>query len=445
MNKNVAIAAKNKQYTLTTWKAQKSWQPMTMTRSKGVYFWDADDKKYMDWSSQLVNVNVGHSHPRVVKAIQDQASKLCFAMPSLASEPRGQLGEALSKVTPKGHTKTFFTLGGADSNENAMKMARMYTGRQKVIGRYRAYHGSTFGAMSASGDPRKGPSDPGVPWTVHVHDPDTYRSPLYQGRSQEEGDALLIAQIAQTIEFEGPETIAAIILEGYSGTSGILQGGEVFWRGIQNLCDKHGIMLIIDEVMSGFGRTGRWFGVDHYPYVKPDFLVMAKGLTSGYIPMGGISVSDRVAEYFEENTLHAGLTYSAHTLACAAAIATLEVYHEENLIEHANEMGKVLRAGLLDLAEGHRCVGDVRGTGLLQVLDLVKSRETREPMSGFNQPQTEPMLKMMALCREKGLSAFSRWNWLFSAPPLVATEEQIQWALEILDEALNIADEYVTD
>ena len=434
---------KTKAYTFGTWKAQNAWKPVSMVRSEGVYFWDANDKRILDWSSQLINVNVGHGNQHVIKAVQEQVGKLAYAYPALATEARAKLGEMLAEITPHELTKSFFTLGGADAIENAMKIARLYTGRQKVMSRYRAYHGGTFGAMSAGGDPRRLANEPGVPWIVRMHDPYAYRSPLYANRTRDEGDQALVDQIADTIEYEGPENIAAILLEGYSGTSGIIQGGDVFWRGIQNLCDKYGILLIIDEVMSGFGRTGEWFGIDNYPYVKPDIMVMAKGLTCGYVPMGAVTVSKEVAAHFDDNVLWGGLTYSAHPLACAAAIACIEVYKNENLVERTRQMGEVLHAGLHQLAEKHPSVGDIRGKGLHYVIELVKNRDTREPLSGFNRPLTEPMKQVAASLVQDGLSTFVRWNWIFCAPPLVITEAQIQEGLDMISRALTLADAFV--
>lgn len=439
------IVNQNREYTLVSWQAQGGWKPMSMVRAGGVYFWDGDGKRILDWSSQLINVNVGHNHPHVIEAIRKQAAVLPYAYPGIATEPRARLGRLLSEITPPNLKKSFFTTGGADAIENAMKIARLYTGRQKILARYRSYHGATFGAMSAGGDPRRLANEPGVPWIVHIHDPYAYRSPLYRGRTTAEGDQALIDQIEETIQFEGPDNIAAILLEGYSGSSGIIQGGETYWRGVQSLCEKYGILLIIDEVMSGFGRTGQWFGVNHYPFVKPDIMVMAKGLTSGYVPMGAVTVSEAIAQHFENEVLWAGLTYSAHTLACAAAIANIEVYRDERLIENSRKMGKRLRAGLLDLAEKHPSIGDVRGIGLHQVIELVKNRESREPLSGFNQPPTPAMQAVAASLRQDALSTFVRWNWIFNAPPLVINEAQIQEGLTIIDRALNIADEYVVE
>ena len=436
------LVERNKAYTLASWTAQADWRPLSMTRAQGIYFWDADGKRFIDWSSQLINVNVGHGHPHVIKALQEQAAKICYAYPGIATEPRARLGEMLQKIAPAGLAKSFFTTGGADAIENAMKIARLYTGRQKIVTRYRSYHGATFGAMTAGGDPRRLANEPGVPWIVRVHGPYSYRSPIYRGRSADEGDQVVVDLMEQTILYEGPENVAAILMEGYNGTSGILQGGEPFWRGVQAICDKYAILLIVDEVMSGFGRTGKWFGIDHYPFVKPDLMVIAKGLTSGYVPMGGVMVTDEIASYFDDHTLWAGLTYSSHALACATAIANLEVYTGEKLIENAANMGKKLRAGLTNLAENHPSLGEIRGTGLHQVIEIVKNRETHEPMSEWNQPLTEPMRKVAATLRDLGINTFVRWSWIFCAPPLIITEEQIREALEIIDQALIESDRH---
>ncbi len=437
------LVEKNKQYTFAGWTSSKDWNPISMVRAEGVYFWDADGKQYLDWSSQLVNVNVGHGHPHVVKAIQDQIARISAAQPALATEPRARLGELMAEIMPGDLNKVFFTLGGAEAIENAMKFARQYTGRQKILARYRAYHGATFGSMMAGGDPRRLANEPGVPWVVHIPDPYAYRAPYYRGHTVEEGEAIVGDMIEEIVQFEGPGNIAAILLEGYSGTSGVIQGGEVFWNRVQEICDAYDILLIVDEVMSGFGRTGEWFGVMHYPRVKPDLMTMAKGLTSGYVPLGAVGVSDRIAAHFEDHTYWGGLTYGAHPLACAAGVANIEVYKQEKLVENAREMGKALRAGLIDLAEKHPCVGEVRGTGLLQVMELVKNRRTREPLVGYNKPLTEPMKKAAAALRANGMNTFVRWDYIFSAPPLIVTRQQIDEGLAILDKALAEVDPYV--
>jgi taurine--2-oxoglutarate transaminase len=433
---------KNKDFTITSWIAQGTWNPIPIVRAEGVYIYDANDKRYLDWSSQLVNVNIGHSHPHVVKAIQEQAAKLCYVDPSFATEPRGRLGELLAEVTPGALSKAFFTNGGTDAVENAMKMARLYTGRQKILTRYKSYHGATFASMSAGGDPRRLANEPGVPWIVRLPDPYAYRNPVYRGRTQEEGDQILAEMIEDIVLMEGPENCAAILLEGYSGSSGIMQPTGVFYTRVREICDKYGMLLIIDEVMSGFGRTGEWFGIDHYPDVKVDIMALAKGITSGYVPLGAAVVTDEIAEYFKDHVLHGGLTYSSHALACAAGVATIEVYRNENLVDRSRELGKVLRRGLMDLAEKHPVIGDVRGTGLHHVIELVKNRETREPMSPFNKPFTDPMKQTAKALKDNGLSTMVRWNMIFSTPPLIITEQQISEGLQILDHVLTDLDRY---
>lgn len=439
------IVEKSRNYTLVSWSAQGAWTPVPMERGEGVYVWDASGKRYLDWSSQLVNVNVGHSHPHVIQAIQQQAAKLTYVEPSSTTEARARLGELLAEVTPGDLTKTLFSNGGTDAVENAMKAARLFTGRQKILTRYRAYHGGTFGASSAGGDPRRLANEPGVPWIVRMPDPYAYRSPAYRGRTQEEGDLIIADMIEEIVELEGPQYCAAILLEGYSGTSGIIQPSPVFWTRIGEICKKYNLLLIVDEVMSGFGRTGEWFGIDHYADVKPDILVMAKGITSGYVPLGGTIISSEIAEFFDKNTLWAGLTYSAHALACAAGVANIEVYRSENLIERSRDLGKVLRQGLMDLAEKHPVIGDIRGTGLHQVIELVKNRDTREPLSEFNKALSDPMKTVATTLKQNGLSTFVRWNMIFNCPPLVITEQQIHDGLAIIDEALSKIDQYYVE
>lgn len=441
MSNAVDIAQKNKAHTLVSWQAQGAWNPIVADHSEGVYVYSADGKRYLDWSSQLVNVNIGHSHPHVVKAIQEQAAKLCYVDPGFATEPRGRLGELIAEITPGNLSKTLFTNGGTDAVENAMKIARLYTGKQKILTRYKSYHGATFAAMSAGGDPRRIANEPGVPWIVRMPDPYAYRNPVYKGRTQEEGDAILADLIEDMVLMEGPETCAAIMVEGYSGSSGIMQPTAVFFNRLREICDKYNMLLISDEVMSGFGRTGEWFGINHYPQATPDIITLAKGITCGYVPLGATVVSEAIAHHFDTNTLWTGLTYSSHALACAAGIATIEVYQNENLVERSREMGKVLRRGLMDLAEKHPVIGDVRGVGLHHVIELVKNRDTREPLSAFNQAPSDPMKKAAATLKQNGLSTMVRWNMIFNCPPLIITEAQLQEGLAILDHALTDLDQ----
>lgn len=440
-----SIVDLNREYTLFSWAAQATVQPIPVAKAKGVYFWDVDGKRYLDFSSQLMNMNIGHGHPKVIEAIQKQVADLAYVYPGMATKVRGEAARKLAEVAPKGLKKSFFTLGGAEAVENAMKMARLYTGRQKIITRYRSYHGGTFGAMTAGGDPRRWANEPGVPWIVRMHDPYAYRSPIYRHCTPDEGDMVLIDLLEQQIEMEGPHTIAAVLLEGYSGSSGIMAPSTPqYWIRLRELCDRHGILLIVDEVMSGFGRTGKWFGIDHYP-VQPDLMACAKGLTCGYVPLGATVASEKISQHFEDNALWCGLTYSAHPVGCAAAIACLEVYQEEGLIENAAAMEKVMAQGLHELARKHPCIGDIRGIGLFWVVELVKNRATREPMNGWNKPATEPMKKVAGRLKELGFNTFVRWDWVFCVPPLCITAEQIAEGLAILDDALSLADPYVTE
>jgi taurine---2-oxoglutarate transaminase len=442
MSTTAEIVELNKDYTLTSWTAQQAWNPIVMDRGEGVYFWDTEGKRYLDWSSQLINVNVGHSHPHVVKAIQDHVARISFAYPSIATEARGRLGELLAEVTPGNLSKAFFTNGGTDAIENAIKMARLFTGKQKILTRYRSYHGATFGAASAGGDPRRHGHGPGIPDIVRLPDPYAYRSPVYKGRTQEEGDAIMADMVEEIVQMEGPQNCAAILIEGYSGTSGIIQPSTVYWDRLGEICKKYNMLLLVDEVMSGFGRTGEWFGVDHYPNVQADIIAVAKGITSGYVPMGATIVSEEVGAFFDDHVLSTGLTYSAHPLACAAGIANIEVYRSENLIENAREMGKVLRQGLNDLAEKHPTIGEIRGAGLHQVIELVKNRETREPMTPYLGAPSEPMAIVTKTLKEEGMSTFVRWSMVFNCPPLVINEAQIREGLEIVDHALSKIDGY---
>jgi taurine---2-oxoglutarate transaminase len=435
------IIQKNKGYTLASWMQQNTWNPIVMDRAEGVYFWDTEGKRYIDWASQLINVNVGHGHPHVIKAIQDHVAKISYASPSIATEARGRLGELLSEVTPGKLSKAFFTNGGTDAIENTIKMARLFTGKQKILTRWRSYHGATFGAATAGGDPRRH-GHASIPDIVRLPDPYAYRSPVYRGRTQEEGDAIMADMVEEIVQMEGPHLCAAILIEGYSGTSGIIQPSEVYWNRLAEICKKYNMLLIVDEVMSGFGRTGEWFGVDHYPNVQPDIMAIAKGVTSGYVPLGAAIVTDEIGAFFEDHVLSSGLTYSAHPLAMAAGVSNIEVYRNENLIEKSRDLGKVLRRGLMDLAEKHPIIGDIRGAGLHQVIELVKNRDTREPLSPFLGAMSEPMQIASKTLKEEGVSTFVRWSMIFNCPPLVITEAQLKEGLEIVDHALSKIDHY---
>jgi len=422
------IVRLNREYTLFSWSAQGAVDPIPAVRSQGVHFWDANGKQYLDFSSQLMNVNIGHQHPKVVKAIQDQAATLCFLQPAIATEPRGLLGKKLAEITPGNLKKTFFCLGGAEANENAIKIARWTTKRTKILARYRSYHGATHGAVALTGDYRRWAAEPTMPGVVHIFDPYCYRCTF--GWTPDTCHRECITHIEEVIRYEGPDRIAAIFLEGITGTNGILIPPDDYWPRVRAMCDKYGILLIDDEVMSGFGRTGRWFAVDHWGVV-PDMMTLAKGLTSGYVPLSAVVVSEPIARYFDDHTLLGGLTYGSHPLGCAAALATVGVYEEDGLIENSAHLGKVLGQRLEEIKARHPSVGDVRYLGLFSTIELVKDRVTKEPLTSalLNKP-----------LREQGLFTFLPLNLVFVVPPLCITEAQLNDGLAIIDQVLEIAD-----
>jgi taurine--2-oxoglutarate transaminase len=425
------IIGLNREYTLFSWSVQSAVDPIPMVRGEGVFYWDSDGNRYIDFSSQLVNLNIGHQHPKVVQAIKDQADVLCFAQPSAVTEPRGRLGQMLAEVAPGDLQKSFFCLGGAEANENAIKLAKMYTKRQKILARYRSYHGATHGAISLTGDRRRWAAEPAIPGVIHVFDPYCYR--CHFGWTPDKCHRECITHIEDVIQFEGPENVAAIFMEGVTGTNGILVPPDDYWPRMRELCSKYDILLVADEVMSGFGRTGTWFAVDHWDVV-PDMITTAKGLTSGYVPLAAVIVSEPIAQYFEDKMLYCGLTYSGHPLSCAAGVATLQVYHDEGLIENANRLGVVLGEQLEEIKSRHPSVGDVRYIGLFAAIELVKDRETKEPL---------PAGPLAKLCRERGLSTFFPANLIFVAPPLCITETELRDGLKIIDEVLESADQSV--
>jgi taurine--2-oxoglutarate transaminase len=416
----------NKESTFYSWSNQGQVNPIPMVRAEGPYFWDADGKRYLDFASQLVNTNVGHQHPKVVKAIQDQAAKLTFASPSMATEPRGLLGKKLAEITPGDLKKTFFTLGGAEANENAIKIARFYTGRHKILARYRSYHGATHGAMALTGDYRRLPVEPALPGVVHFLDPYCYRCPFGWNGNRDACCMQCIKHVEEIIEYEGPDQIAAIFMEGVTGTNGLIIPPDDYWPRIREICDKYGILLVSDEVMSGWGRTGEWFAVDNWNVV-PDIITTAKGITSGYVPLGAVIVSEKIARFFDDKVLFAGLTYNGHALACAAALATIEAYEEDKIFENAKKVGKHLGECLEELKTKHLSVGDVRYIGLFSGLELVKNRETKEPMD------ITPLKNFLIA---HGVYVFNFKNVLFVVPPLVITEEQLDEGLNLIDEGL---------
>ncbi|WP_045233955.1 aminotransferase class III-fold pyridoxal phosphate-dependent enzyme [Deinococcus pimensis] len=427
----------NRDYTLFSWSVQSAAHPIHMTGGQGVWFFDGEGNRWLDFSSQLINLNVGHQHPRVIEAIKKQVDELCFAGPGFATAPRGELGRKLAEVT--GLAKSFFTLGGAEANENAMKIARLVTGRDKIITRYRSYHGATMGAMTASGDPRRWAVEPGVPNVVRVFDPYCYRCPF--GKTPDSCRRECVSHIEEVIQMEGPHTIAAIMVEGITGSNGLLVPPDDYYPRLRALCDRYGILLIDDEVMSGFGRTGTWLATQHYG-IRPDIVTCAKGLTSGYMPLGAVIVSDEIARYFETNMLWGGLTYSGHPVSCAAAVANLAVYEEERLFENVVTLGEHLRARLESMRDRFRCVGDVRSKGLFSVLELVKDKETKEPLAPFGGTSPE-MARLTAHLKSRHVYAFSRFNMLWCCPPLIITKEELDLGLDVYEEALALVDEMI--
>ncbi|MBX2939479.1 MAG: aminotransferase class III-fold pyridoxal phosphate-dependent enzyme [Ferruginibacter sp.] len=432
------IVQQNLDYTLFSWSKQKGIAPIAVQYAKGVYLYDFDDKKIIDFSSGLMNVNIGHGDQRVTDAVIKQMQEVAYVTPSCVTKVRGELGKKLAEICPGNLNKAFFTLCGATSIENAIKLARLYTGKHKILTRYQSYHGASIGAMSASGDPRRIAVDAQqAPNFIHFDLPYAYR--------WEYGDESLlkesVAQLERVIAYESPGNIAAILLEGESGSSGCLKYPAGYLKAVRALCDKHNILLIMDEVMSGFGRTGQWFGFQNHGII-PDMICMAKGLTCGYLPFGCLMVSDTIAAKFDDTVLSLGLTYSAHPVSCAAALATIKIYEEDRLIENTREMGAYVEAQIEKMKAQHPSIGDFRNTGLLGCIELVKNRATKEPFAPFNAKPDEMavMNNVAAKLKELGLYTFVRWSYVFIAPPLCVTKEQIDEGLAIISEALKIAD-----
>jgi taurine---2-oxoglutarate transaminase len=430
------IVALCRKHSIYEWSVQSKVDPIPVARSQGVYFWTPEDKRFLDFNSQLMCTNVGHSHPRVVKAIQDQAATLAYANPFMATEARARLGVKLAEIAPGDMDTFFYTNGGAEAVENAIRIARVVTGRHKICVRYRSYHGGTAGALSLTGDPRRWASEPGIPGIVRI--PDFHK----WGRKDPETAEQALADVEDIVRYEGGHTIAAVIVETVVGTNGILIPPDGYMQGLRALCDRHGILLICDEVMAGFGRTGRWFAVDHWDVV-PDLMTMAKGLTSAYVQLGAVGMRPAIARVFQEKAFPGGLTYNSHPLACAAALATLAVYEDENLLENARKMGALLNERMRDIASRHPSVGAHRNIGLFGIVELVRNQKTYEPMAPYNGTSDE-MAALGRFFREKGLYTFVRWNTFFTNPPLIVTEEQLMEGLDVIDEALAITDRAVS-
>jgi taurine---2-oxoglutarate transaminase len=437
----------SREHAFYTWSAQAKINPIPVKRAKGVYFWDVDDKRYLDFNSMTMCVNIGHGDERVIRAIQQQAAELAYAAPGMATKVRALASKAIADVSPGSKlTKVLFTLGGADANENAIKIARAHTGRHKILTRYRSYHGATAGAMAATGDPRRVVWEPNLmSGVVHFLDPYRYRSTFHRSNpTVSEADFTLdyLNHLEEIIRYEGPETIAAILMESVTGTNGIIIPPEGYMQGVRALCDKYGILMIADEVMAGFGRTGRWFAIQHWGVV-PDLMTMAKGLTSAYAPLGAVAMKSDVAVTFDETVFESGLTYTAHPISLAAALANIEVLREDKIVEHAAAMGPVLHQLLADLGENHPSVGDVRSIGLFGIIEVVKNRQTKEPMAPWNSSSPE-MNALKKYCAEHGLFVYTHWHTILIIPPLIITEEQLKDGFAVLDKALEITDKAVS-
>jgi taurine--2-oxoglutarate transaminase len=426
-----------------SWSAQALIDPLPIATAEGAWFTDYSGKRYLDFSSQLVNVNIGYQHPRLVAAIQEQAAKLCTVAPGFANDVRGEAARLIAELAPATLNKVFFTNGGAEANENAVRMARLHTGRHKILAAYRSYHGATAGSIALTGDPRRWASEPGMPGIVRYWGPYLYRSAFHATSETEECERAL-AHLRDLITFEGPHTIAAIMLETVVGTNGILVPPAGYLAGVRDMCDEFGIVMIADEVMAGFGRCGEWFAIDHWG-VAPDLITFAKGVNSGYVPLGGVLISDSIAETFAQRAYPGGLTYSGHPLACAAAAASITIFKEEGIVEHARALGEeVIGPELAAIAERHPSVGEVRGLGVFWAVELVRDRRTREPLVPYNASGAEaaPMAEFAAACKRAGLWPFTHFNRTHVVPPCTITADEVREGLRILDEALAVTDRY---
>jgi len=432
----------DRSYVFHSWSAQKMLDPLVLVGGEGSWVWDEAGKRYLDFSSQLINVNIGHQHPRLIEAIKAQADELATIAPIFAHPARSEAARMIVEKAGGKAAMVFFTNGGAEANENAVRMARLHTGRNKVLATYRSYHGATAGAISLTGDPRRWPSEPALPGVVHFWGPYPYRSAFHATSEAEETERAL-AHLSDTLMVEGPHTVAAILIETVVGTNGILIPPDGYLEGVRELCDRHGIMLIADEVMAGFGRCGEWFAYQRWG-IEPDLVCFAKGVNSGYVPLGGVILSREIADTFGERPYPGGLTYSGHPLACASAVASIQIFEQEQIVERAKSFGEEIAGlALRELQHNHEVIGDVRGLGLFWALELVKDRETKEPLVEFNATgaAAAPVAKVVARCRANGLLVFSHFNRIHVVPPLNISEEDFRTGVAILDEALSVLGE----
>lgn len=426
-----------------SWSAQGTLDPVEIIGGSGSYFWDASGKKYLDFSSQLVNLNIGHQHPKLIAAIQEQAARLCTVAPPFANDARSEAARLITELAPGDLNMVFFTNGGAEATENAMRMARLHTGRHKILTMYRSYHGSTSGSIALTGDPRRWPNETGFSGAVKFWGPYPYRSAFHSTSESEECQRAL-QHLEEVLMVEGPQTVAMIGLETVVGTNGILVPPPGYLRGVRDLCDRHGIVLMCDEVMAGFGRCGEWFAVNHWG-VTPDLICFAKGVNSGYIPLGGVIISQKIADTFKDRTYPGGLTYSGHPLACASAVASINIFKEEKIIENARMIGNdVIGPELQKLKDKHPSVGDFRGLGVFWAIELVRNRDTRRPLVPYNAAgaDAKPMVELAAACKKRGLWPFVHFNRMHVVPPCTVSPDEVREGITIIDEALAVADGY---
>ena len=442
-NLGAQIVADAKEHVLYSWSVQSQIDPIPVAGAEGRHFWDYEGKRYLDFASQLVNVSIGHQHPKIIQAIKDQADQLCTIGPPLANESRSTLGRLLAEVTPGDLSVSFFTNGGAEANENAVKLARLVTGRHKIIARYRSYHGATNGSVTLTGDPRRWAVEPGMAGVVRMFDPYTYRCPA--GHPDPCPVCTGTPHLEEILEYEGAHTVAAVILETVTGTNGVIPPPDGYLRAIREVCDRHGILVILDEVMAGFGRTGRWFACDHWDVV-PDILTVAKGINSGYVPLGAMIARREIMDGIRDRFFPGGLTYAGHPLACASGVASIEAFREEGVVENAAAMGEWFADALNGLADRHPSIGDVRGLGCFWGIELVRNRETREMLVPYNASgeAAAPVSRLVKAALERGLYLMTHWNVVMVVPPLTITPEEAEEGVAILDDVLALADEHYT-
>lgn len=440
------VLANDRAHVFHSWSAQDLISPMVVTRAEGCSMWDGEGRRYLDFSSQLINANIGHQHPKLVAAVQEAAGRMCTIAPFHANAERSEAARLIAEVAPGDLDHVFFTNGGAEATENAIRMARIHTGRHKILSAHRSYHGATHGSITLTGDPRRWASEPAISGVIRYFGPYTYRSAFHAADDAEECERAL-EHLEQLLMFEGAHNVAAIISEPVVGTNGILVPPDGYLAGVRALCDRHGIVMIADEVMAGFARCGEWFAVDHWN-VQPDLITFAKGVNSGYVPLGGVIMSRAIRDTFGQRPFPGGLTYSGHPLACASAVASINIFREEGIVEHARALGEtVIGPELHELAARHASIGEVRGLGCFWALELVRNRETREMLVPYNATGADaaPMVELADACKARGLWPFTHFNRLHVVPPCVIGEDELREGLAILDEALEVADAYVVD